>query len=184
MSITAGWSLIGIAIAFGLARLSMIWTTGHETWGFLLLVSAAICFVTGIICLLRPLFNRIGSNRFTSIDTERGQIIPQARLFRSRGFAWPLTDDFWRLAPTFDPEHARENGDGGMMGPLCPSCRVDVSDDLKYLVPEKRSCFHCGNPLPNPFIDMREAHPLLPLRRAAYREAQAAMRRGEVVRIE
>jgi hypothetical protein len=104
-------------------------------------------------------------------------------LFQSQGFLWNLTNKFWDMAPRFDPDQAHENGDGGMVGPLCHTCLTDVTDQLKCRVDENRVCFVCKRPLTNRFIDMRDAHPFATLRSRAYRDAQAAMRRGEIVRM-
>ncbi len=76
-----------------------------------------------------------------------------------------------------------------MIGPLCPNaeCKVDVSDDVEAYKPR---CPRCQTAL-EPAVEIRaENKPgimsaansdvLWPLRKAAYRDAQAAMRRGEL----
>jgi hypothetical protein len=115
---------------------------------------------------------------------------PQPVYFKSQGFYWELTHNFWPAAQAFDAEQAIGPGYGGLIGPLCPQAngKIDVSDDLKSDTPV---CHRCGAIL-QPAIPIRaenrphlvsvqNSDPLYPLRKAAYRDAQAAMRRGDIV---
>lgn len=54
----SGWGFISLAVTFGLARLSMIWTTGHEYWGPILLWIAAVCTMLSVLCFLWPILRR------------------------------------------------------------------------------------------------------------------------------
>ena len=98
--------------------------------------------------------------------------------FRSHGFYWELTHNFWVYANSFDADRALTPGGGGILGPLCPSaeCKVDVSDTL---LANLRACPRCGSAL-TPGVEIRaENRPgivssnnsdsLFPLRKAAYR---------------
>lgn len=48
------WGFLSLAVTFGLARLSMIWTTGNEHWGPILVGAAAVCAVLSALCFLWP----------------------------------------------------------------------------------------------------------------------------------
>jgi hypothetical protein len=52
------WGFLTLTVGFALARLSMIWTVGHEEWGPRLLWAAGICFVLSMSCFLWPLLKR------------------------------------------------------------------------------------------------------------------------------
>jgi hypothetical protein len=57
------WGLSGLCVTLLLARLSMIWTTGHEWIGPWLLVGAAVCFVGSVCLLVAPCFVAFGKAR-------------------------------------------------------------------------------------------------------------------------
>lgn len=111
--------------------------------------------------------------------------------FKSQGFYWELTHNFWPYAASFDAENALFGSGGGVIGPLCPNseCKLDVSDDL---IAHRSKCRRCNatlapaieiSPENKPGIISRaNSDPLFPLRKAAYRDAQAAMRRGDITR--
>ena len=46
------WGFLSLAVAFALARLSMIWVIGHEEWGPRLSYASAICLVLSVTCFL------------------------------------------------------------------------------------------------------------------------------------
>lgn len=111
--------------------------------------------------------------------------IPQAQLFQSQGFSWELTHNFWPLARSFSAEDNYIST--GMIGPLCPQCSIDVSDDLRAFAGvchDCRAALHPAAPIQaenNPHImSAANSDPLWPLRKAAYRDAQRAMRRGDI----
>lgn len=52
------WGFLSLSVAFALARLAMIWTTGHEEWGPILIWAAAVCGLLSIICFLWPILSR------------------------------------------------------------------------------------------------------------------------------
>jgi hypothetical protein len=52
------WGFLTLAVAFGLARLSMIGTVGHEEWGTRLLYAAVFFGGLSVICFFWPLFKR------------------------------------------------------------------------------------------------------------------------------
>jgi len=111
--------------------------------------------------------------------------IPQAQLFQSQGFSWELTHNFWPVARSFAAEDNYMST--GMIGPLCPHCKVDVSDDLRA---HTVACHQCHTALRPAVPIQAENRPgiissansdqLWPLKKAAYRDAQAALRRGDI----
>jgi hypothetical protein len=44
------WGLFGLGITFLLARISMIWSTGHEEWGPRFICAAIICYIINSCC--------------------------------------------------------------------------------------------------------------------------------------
>jgi hypothetical protein len=52
------WGLIGLGAAFVLARISMIWTPGHDEWGPRFELAAVMCFAISIAVLILPLVRR------------------------------------------------------------------------------------------------------------------------------
>jgi hypothetical protein len=52
------WGFLSFAVAFALARLSMIWTTGHEHWGPILLWAAGVCVALSVLCFMWPTFKQ------------------------------------------------------------------------------------------------------------------------------
>jgi len=60
------WGFLSLAVAFALARLSMIWTVGHDEWGPRLIYAAIICGVLSGICFFWPFFKRIQSSSIKS----------------------------------------------------------------------------------------------------------------------
>jgi len=96
-----------------------------------------------------------------------------------RGFFWLLTTDFWSNCLHLPASTA---GDGflatAILGPLCPRCKRDLAP----LIREQRSVCACSMKFD---VEVPEAHDVKrfgvdALRRAAYREAQAAVRRKEL----
>src|SRR5947209_3880917 len=52
------WGFLSLAVTFVLARLSMIWTAGHEEWGPRFIYAAIICGILSGLCFFWPLFKR------------------------------------------------------------------------------------------------------------------------------
>jgi hypothetical protein len=52
------WGFIGFAVAFILARISMIWTPGHEEWGPRFETAALLCIAISVAILFAPLLRR------------------------------------------------------------------------------------------------------------------------------
>lgn len=55
------WGFLGLAVTFFLARLSMMWTTGHEEWGPRLEYMAVICSVLTVGFFLWPQLKKMFS---------------------------------------------------------------------------------------------------------------------------
>ena len=98
---------------------------------------------------------------------------------------WKLTINFWSHYRSFKAEDAFVADT--VLGPLCPKCEIDVSDDLTN---RKSACGGCGHLL-EPTVpiqaekkpNIRSANnddPLFPIRKAAYRLAQAQALKGQL----
>src|ERR1700734_120024 len=59
MRSNAFWSFISFGVTFGLARLGMIWTQGHEWVGPWLAAGCVLSFGAAVIILILPFFARI-----------------------------------------------------------------------------------------------------------------------------
>lgn len=105
--------------------------------------------------------------------------------FEACGMRWRLTINFWSSYRTFRAEDMLITGT--ILGPLCPSCELDVSDEL---VDGKERCGGCGQTLA-PTVPIRaerkpgivsanNSDPLFPIRKAAYRQAQAKAMKNEL----
>lgn len=52
------WGFLSLAVTFGLARLGMLWTTGYEFVGTMLIWAAAFCAAMSLLCFLWPILRR------------------------------------------------------------------------------------------------------------------------------
>lgn len=100
-------------------------------------------------------------------------------LYEWRGFLWLLTTNFWSNCLHLS---ASEAADGflatAIHGPLCPRCKRDLGP----LIQEQRGVCTCSMKFN---VEVPEAYDverfgINVLRRTAYREAQAAVRRNEL----
>ena len=57
------WGLLAFAVTFAMARLSMVWTVGHEEWGPRLLYASIFCFVLSLTCFAWPWIKRFFPKR-------------------------------------------------------------------------------------------------------------------------
>jgi hypothetical protein len=112
---------------------------------------------------------------------------PPTLIFESRGLRWRITHNFWTMYQSFDAESAADTKT--LLGPLCPRCNADVSDDLSA---GRMRCGDCDYAL-LPTVAIRAEHdprvmsrrnedPLWPIRKAAYRDAQRRALDGEIRR--
>jgi len=105
--------------------------------------------------------------------------------FESCGMRWRLTINFWITYRTFMAEDMLAAGT--ILGPLCPGCELDASDDLIH---GKKTCGGCGHGLTPTVpieaervpgrISANNIDPLFPIRKAAYRQAQAMALKGQI----
>lgn len=133
-------------------------------WSIVLSV-ALLCFLTFAVIFL--MYHRYKARRRD--DQE----------YTWRGFLWLLKESFWS---NWQDVSASGAGDGfletAIHGPLCPQCKRDLGP----LIREQRDTCACSMKFN---VDVPEAHDVtrfgvLVLRRSAYREAQAAVRRNEL----
>jgi len=114
--------------------------------------------------------------------------------FESHGFRWEVLPNFasqWRLHPPDGPNESMLHNvlEHIFQGPYCPrGCGLPVGDDLRN---DRRTCSRCGAPL-RPDVEIKAEgprdkntstasyDPLWPLRKAAYRDAVAALHEGEL----
>ena len=156
--------------------------------GWILFPLAALALITYIDLRFRNLESRLKnevSARMPSPTPDPTTAIPQAQLFQSQGFSWELTHNFWPVVRSFAAEDNYNST--GIIGPLCPQCRVDVSDDLRAhtgACHECRVALHSAVPIQAEnrpgIISSANSDPLWPLRKAAFRDAQRALRRGDI----
>lgn len=111
----------------------------------------------------------------------------QPTRFVSCGLRWRLTVNFWSTYQTFGADDMLVTG--ALLGPLCTGCERDVGDELRA---GKMACANCAHTL-NPtvpiqaenrpgIISKNNSDPLWPIRKAAYKDAQAKALRGELKR--
>lgn len=124
-------------------------------------------------------------DRLKQVETKHQQCGNRADISHARtkdqefswlDFLWLLKEPFWQNYNNLSPGQAGDTFlETAIHGPLCPDCKRELSSPLSR---GKSDCL-CSKKFSLGSFAGRE-FPVLPLRRAAYTEAQAAVRRGEL----
>ncbi|MBI5921795.1 MAG: hypothetical protein HY847_09080 [Betaproteobacteria bacterium] len=101
------WGFLSLAVTFALARLSMIWTSGHEQWGAWLEWAAAVCAAISMLCFLWPLLSR---NEWLHLRKKK---IPFRRAATMAYEQLRATDSIWaKVADRFGAELGKTKEEG------------------------------------------------------------------------
>ena len=165
---------VAVLQSYGLSLTSFV-NTAHPVRGWVILCGVAVVglFVFSVGLNLRHWRQRMRARPYEPMP------------FDSCGVRWRLTMNFWASYRTFRADEMTITGT--LLGPLCPGCETDVTDDL---LARKSTCGNCAHPL-NPtvpveaenkpgIVSMNNSDPLWPIRKAVYRQAQAQALKGEL----
>ncbi len=183
----------GLPILMGVIIPGILWFTGlvkgvYAVAGWAIAaLGATLLALVGIVIVLGV--------RTSRLKTELGEL--QERLkhpsdlvrFDARGVRWFITDNFWAMYRSFDSRDASSLTAKTLLGPFCPNCEAEITDDLTS---GRMRCGECSIELSPTIpiqaenkpgiISMNNSDPIWPIRRAAYGDAQRKALRGELRR--